>query len=86
MLKRSILLALGMVLCPGVFGEAACTPEEVQAKAQEFMNAAIALAQKEPQRYQSVAQARQNELPELQKSDDLEKICNFYDTWIVKMK
>ena len=86
MLHKSILVALILVLCTGLFAEAACTPEEAQAKAQEFMNAAIALAQKEPQRYQVVAQALQNELPELQKANETDKICNFYDEWLAKMK
>ena len=85
-MKRTVLLVLSMLLCPGVSVNAACTPEQIQAKAQEFMNIAIALAQKDPQRYQSVAQALQNELPELHKAGDFEKICLFYDNWIAKMK
>ena len=86
MLQKSILTALIFVLCTSIFAEAACTPEEAQAKAQDFMNAAIALAQKEPQRYQAVAQALQNELPELQKANEMDKICSFYDEWLAKMK
>ena len=86
MLKKSVLAALAMLMFMCASVEAACTPEEAQAKAQDFMNAAIALAQKEPQRYQVVAQAMQNELPELQKANDLDKICSFYDEWLAKMK
>ena len=86
MLKKSIYVAFVMMLCSGSFVKAACTPEEAQGKAQEFMNAAIALAQKDPQRYQLAAQAMQNELPELQKANEMDKLCNFYDEWLAKMK
>ena len=86
MLKKSIHVVLVIILCSGGFAKAACTPEEAQVKAQAFMNAAIALAQKDPQRYQLAAQAMQNELPELQKANEMDKICNFYDEWLAKMK
>ena len=86
MLKRSFALAVLFLLGSGVFASAACTPEEAQAKAQDFMNVAITLAQKDPQRYQAVAQAMQSELPELQKANDMEKLCAFYNDWIAKMK
>ena len=85
-MKRCFLLAIALVLCWGGVARAACTPEDAQVKAQEFMNFAIALAQKDPQRYQAVAQAMRKELPELQKTDDVEKLCGFYDEWIAKMK
>ena len=86
MLKKALLLAAVMVFCSGLFVKAACTPEEAQAKAQEFMNAAITLAQKDPKKYQAVATAIQSELPELQKLDDMDKLCQFYDEWLAKMK
>ena len=86
MLHKSVLAALAMLMLMGAFAKAACTPEEAQAKAQDFMNAAIALAQKDPQRYQAVAQAMQTQLPELQKANEMDKVCNFYDEWLAKMK
>ena len=86
MLKKSVVVALAILLHTAALAEAACTPEEAQAKHQEFMNAAILLAQKDTQRYQAVAQAMQTQLPELQKANDFEKLCAFYDQWIAKMK
>lgn len=85
MLKKALLPAIIMIFCGGL-SKAACTPEEAQAKAQEFMNAAIALAQKDPKKYQSVATVMQSELPELQKLEDMGKLCEFYDDWLAKMK
>ena len=86
MLKKSFLLAVLLVLGTGVFAKAACTAEEAQAKSQAFMNAAMELAQKDPEKYGEVAQAMQTELPELQKINDLDGLCKFYDDWTEKMK
>ena len=74
-----------IVIGPVRFTPLGCA-QEAQAKHQEFMNVAILLAQKDTQRYQAVAQAMQTELPELQKANDFEKLCAFYDEWIAKMK
>jgi hypothetical protein len=46
----------------------------------------MALAQKDAQKYGEVAQAMQAQLPELQKMQDLDALCKFYDEWIAKMK
>mgnify|MGYP003622191678 CR=1 FL=1 len=85
-MKKIVLLASVLVLCGGAFARAACTVEEAQAMATEFSNAAMALAQKDPNRYAEVAQAMQAQLPELQKNNDLDALCRFYDEWAVKMK
>ncbi len=85
-MNKLLSLAAAIVLCSASFAGAACTVEEAQAKATEFSNAAMALAQKDPNKYAEVAQAMQTQLPELQKSNDLEKICAFYDEWTAKMK
>ena len=75
-----------MFLCSGAFAGAACSVEEAQAKATEFSNAAMALAQKDPNKYAEVAQAMQVQLPELQKANDIDALCKFYDEWTAKMK
>lgn len=83
---KSIVFALLMILTSGKVAVAACTPEDVQVKAQKFMDIAMVLAQKAPDRYAEVAQALQTELPELQKLEDLDGLCGFYDKWIEKMR
>ena len=85
-MKKILSLAAVVLLCGGTFAGAACSVEEAQAKAVEFSNAAMAMAQKDPNKYAEVAQAMQTQLPELQKADDLDKICAFYDEWTAKMK
>jgi hypothetical protein len=86
MLKKGFALAVMLVLASGVVAHAACTAEEAQAKGQTFTNAAMALAQKDPQKYGEVAQAMQTQLPELQKMQDMDALCKFYDEWTAKMK
>ena len=68
---------------------AACTEEELQAKVMEFSGKVQQLVQTDPQKYQEIAMAMQNDLPELQKSAEagnLDKVCEFYDSWNNKMK
>ena len=86
MLKKSFFLAMMIVLGSGILAEAGCTPEDVQAKSQKFMDIAMRLAQKDPDKYGEVAQAMQTQLPELQKLNDLDGLCKFYDEWTVKMQ
>ena len=87
MIKKSFMLAIMMVFAGGAFAHADCTAEEAQAKAQDFMNAATALAQKDADKYAQVAQAMQEQLPELQQNvNDLNSLCKFYDEWIEKMQ
>ena len=85
-MKKILSLAVFALLCSGAFAGASCTVEEAQAKATEFSNAAMALAQKNPDKYAEVARAMQEQLPELQKANDLDKLCSFYDEWTTKMK
>jgi outer membrane murein-binding lipoprotein Lpp len=66
---------------------AGCTQEELQAKVQEFSTNVQAMAQKDPQKYQEAMLAMQKDLPELQKNaQDMDKVCEFYDTWNAKLK
>ena len=86
MVKKSIFLVMTLLLMSGACAQAVCTPEDAQIKAWRFMDIAVQLAQKEPDRYAEVARAMQTELPELQKNGDHQGLCKFYDTWIEKMK
>ena len=86
MLKKSLLLAVVYLLGTVAIARSACTPEDVQVKAQQFMELAIQLSQKEPQRYQEVVQAMQAKLPEFQKTNDLDGLCSFYEEWIRKIQ
>ena len=84
---KKLLVSLVLCLMFAGVAEAACTTEEAQAKALEFSNSALALAQKDATKYQEIAMAMQKELPELQKNvNDLDALCKFYDDWIAKMK
>jgi len=64
--------------------DAACTPEDIQAKAQAFQEATIDLARRDQAKYQEVMTAIQKNPP--QQSDDLEALCNYYDEWVKKMQ
>ena len=86
MFKKSLFLAIVLILATAAFTNAACTAEDAQAKAQVFMNKAMELAQKDAQKYQEVAEAMQTQLPELQKISDFEGLCKFYDEWMAKME
>ncbi|MDR1228097.1 MAG: hypothetical protein LBK55_03625 [Azoarcus sp.] len=82
------VLALGAVMFLGSIGiaNAACTAQEIQDKAQAFQQAAMASAQKDPQKYQQAMDAMQKDLPELQKTNDMNAMCKFYDDWAKKLK
>lgn len=86
MFKKSLIVAVIYLLGTVAVAKSACTPEEVQAKAQQFMELAIQLSQKEPQCYQEIVQAMQSQLPEFQKTNDLDGLCKFYDEWISKIR
>ena len=85
-MKKSILIAVMLVLASVTYAGAACTAEEAQAKAQAFQQAAIAAAQKDPQKYQEAMTAMQKDVPELQKANNLDALCKFYDDWAEKLK
>lgn len=78
----TVLLTLGV----SSYAVAACTVEEATAKAQEFQQVIMQAAQKDPQKYQDVMLAMQKDLPELQKANNMDAICNFYDEWTAKLK
>jgi uncharacterized pyridoxal phosphate-containing UPF0001 family protein len=84
---KKILFALLCVAGWMGIAHAGCTQEELLAKTQEFSTKVQQLAQKDSKKYQEVALAMQNDLPELQKNpQDSDKICAFYDKWNAKMK
>ena len=86
MVKKILAFTIMMVLGSASYAGAACTVEEAQAKAQAFQQAARNAAQKAPQKYQEAMAAMQNELPELQKANNLDALCKFYDDWAEKLK
>lgn len=85
-MKKSILIAVMLVLASVSHVGAACTADEAQAKAQAFQQAAIAAAQKDPQKYQEAMTAMQKDVPELQKANNLDALCKFYDDWAEKLQ
>jgi len=85
-MKKSIFIAVMLVLGSVSYAAAACTAEEAQAKAQAFQQAAIAAAQKDPQKYQEAMTAMQKDVPELQKANNMDALCKFYDEWAEKLK
>ena len=86
MFRKVLALAVLLTLGSASYAAAACTNEEAMAKAQAFQQAAMEAAQKNPQKYQEAVTAMQKDLPELQKINDLDKLCKFYDDWTAKLK
>ena len=86
MFKKIVVLSALLLFSSASYATAACTAEEVQAKAQAFQQAAIAAAQKDPQKYQDAMTAIQKDIPELQKSANTDALCKFYDDWTAKLK
>ena len=86
MFKKAIVLTALLTLGAFSHAAAACSVEEAQAKAQAFQQAAMTAAQKDPQKYQDAMAAMQKDLPELQKINDMDALCKFYDDWTAKLK
>ncbi|MDL2307611.1 BTB/POZ domain-containing protein KCTD2 [Desulfovibrio sp. OttesenSCG-928-C06] len=86
MFKKVAAFALLLTLCTSSYAFAACSQEEVVAKAQEFQQVIMQAAQKDPQKYQEVVTAMQKDLPALQQANNMDAICTFYDEWTEKLK
>ena len=86
MFKKSLILGVMLLLGTASYAGAACTVEEAQAKAQAFQQALMETAQKNPQKYQGAITAMQKDLPELQKTNNMDALCKFYDDWTAKLK
>jgi hypothetical protein len=85
-MKKVFVLGCMMLLGSATSVGAACTQQELLAKAQDFQQIYTAAAQKDPQKVQEVTLAMQKDLPELQKSNDVDALCKFYDDWTQKLK
>ena len=86
MVKKILALTVLMLLGTAGYATAACTVEEAQAKAMAFQQAAMAAAQKDAQKYQEAMTAMQKDLPELQKANNMDAMCKFYDDWTEKLQ
>lgn len=86
MFKKAIILSSLLTFGAFSYAAAACTVEEAQAKAMEFQQAIMTAAQSNPQKYQDAMLAMQKDLPELQKINDMDALCKFYDEWSEKLK
>jgi len=86
MIRKILTFAVVMVLGTVSYADAACTPEEMQAKAQAFQQAAMATAQKDAKKYQDVMATMQQELAELQKANNMDAMCKFYDDLTAKLQ
>ena len=78
-----------LVVCLFFFSSAAyaaCSAEDEQRKAVAFANASQAMAQKDPKKFAAVMDELQAELKALSGSSDREKICQFYDKALSRMK
>ena len=85
-MKKALVLGFMIFLGSAASAGAACTQEEIVAKAQDFQQVYMAAVQKNPQKAQEVALAMQKDLPELQKVNNVEGLCKFYDDWTKKLK
>jgi hypothetical protein len=83
---KVVFLGALLVLLGGGYAGAACSPEEATAKQAAFQQAMLDVAQKDQQKYTEAMQAIQAELPELQKAQNIDALCDFYDRQIERMK
>lgn len=69
---------------------AGCTAEQAQQKGVDVATELSNAAQKDPQKalklQQEFATAVQKDLPTIQSTGDLDKLCDFYDNWLKKIK
>ena len=86
MFKKALVVSLALLFGSVSFAGAACTVEEAQAKAQAFQAALMEAAQKDQKKYQEAMVAMQKDLPELQKANNMDSMCKFYDDWTAKLK
>jgi dihydrodipicolinate synthase/N-acetylneuraminate lyase len=85
-MRKILVLSLLLGLCGAGSAGAACTPEEMAAKATAFQQALMAVAEKDQQRYTDAMTAMQKDLPELQKAQDMDALCRFYDKQLEILK
>ena len=81
-----------LVLCVMFFGSASivnavCTVEELSAKSTAFQQAAMAFAQKNPKEYREamLAIAKERDLLEEQKANNMDALCKIFDEYTKKM-
>lgn len=86
MKKLSLLLACALLLSTTSLASAACSPEEAQKKANEFAAAIQKKSQEDPKGYAAIMQELQPQLLKLQQEQNLENMCNFYDSALEKLK
>jgi uncharacterized lipoprotein YajG len=85
-MKGILIACLMLGLCGAGYARAACTNEEAAAKATAFQQAMLAVAQKDQQKYAAAVTAMQKDLPELQKAQDMDALCRFYDNQLELLK
>ena len=86
MIRKIIAFTALMILGTVSYASAECTVEDLQAKAQAFQEVAMAAAQKDAQKYQDAMTAMQKDLPELQKANNMDALCKFYDDLTAKLQ
>ena len=85
-MNRILALSVFLGLCCVGAAQAACTAEEMASKAAAFQQALVSVAQTDPQKYTEAMTAMQQDLPDLQKAQDMEALCRFYDNQLERLK
>ena len=86
MFKKVFIFTVLLSFSVGSYAFAGCSTDEAMAKAKAFQEVVVDVAQKDPQKYQEIMTAMQNDLPALQTSDNMDALCKFYDDWTEKLK
>jgi hypothetical protein len=85
-MKKILVWSLFLAFSGAGYAGAACTPEEMAAKAAAFQQSLVEVAQKDPQKYAAAAAAIQKDLPALQQAQDADALCRFYDEHLERLK
>ena len=86
MFKIILPLAILGVIAAAPLAKAECSLEELGEKEKVFTELAVNLKHKAPVELSSDIEAMQQDIAELQKADNLDALCRFYDSWIEKLK
>lgn len=86
MKKLTLCLAAAVFMFSAGIASAACTPEELQAKATTVATQLQTLAQKDAAKFQQVVQDFQQKSTELSQKGDMDELCKYYDEMIEATK
>lgn len=90
-MRNPLLTAAALVLAALLSGpaHATCTGEEAGQKARAFYDALQDLADNDPENFEKIKKEADQELEQLERQppeDDVEAVCNFFDTMLRRIE